>query len=366
MITGYTTLLQRTSLEGISMWSRWQPDRAVFFNSFFVRGRENVLVDPLALEDRDADAIRAEGGVAWIVITTRDHEREAAAAAKTFGARIAAPEADIPEMSVHVDRPLTDGDSVGRGKVVALDGMKSPGEFALYLADCAAVIVGDALWGDPPGSLRMVPDEKLADPQRAALSLRRIWALEPKHILVGDGACIYGNATDAIGAYLQSRPDVLVNKINADELVWTERPGPGRLTRRQAEIGLLIGARKLGYQLFAIEPGCIATPLHAHTCEEELYYVIEGAATLRLPRGEFGVRRGDFIAFPAGDQSAHSLINDSMERCVVLALSNLDPGDSALYPESQKMMVARGVLPRHIVRSGPLLDYYDGESGERS
>src|SRR5579875_1770452 len=85
MMTEDATLLQRTSLEGISMWSRWQPDRALFFNSFFIRGGENVIVDPLALEERDLEAIRAEGGAAWIVITTRDHERETASLAQRLG-----------------------------------------------------------------------------------------------------------------------------------------------------------------------------------------------------------------------------------------------------------------------------------------
>src|SRR5665213_3499760 len=192
MLTDDATLLQRTSIEGISMWSRWQPDRSLFFNSFFIRGRENVIVDPLALEERDLETLRNEGGAAWIVITTRDHEREAGALAEKLHAKIAAPALDLAEMSVEVDRQLQDGDTVEGMHVVQLHGMKSPGEFGLHLAGCATVIVGDALWGDPPGSLRMVPDAKLADPMRAALSLRRLWALEPKHILVGDGHCIFG------------------------------------------------------------------------------------------------------------------------------------------------------------------------------
>lgn len=94
---------------------------------------------------------------------------------------------------------------IHRTSVVQLDGMKSPGEFGLHVADCSTVIGGDALWKDPPGSLRMAPDEKLGDPQRAALSLRRLWELQPKNILVGDGHCIYGNATEKIVGYLESR-----------------------------------------------------------------------------------------------------------------------------------------------------------------
>jgi glyoxylase-like metal-dependent hydrolase (beta-lactamase superfamily II) len=170
-----------------------------------VRGKPNVIVDPLALGEGDVGAIRAQGGAAWIIITTRDHEREAGILAEELNAKIAAPALDVPEMKVEVDRALNDGAALGRVRVVQLEGMKSPGEFGLYIADCETVIVGDALWGDPPGSLRMVPDEKLGNPQRAALSLRRLWELRPKNILVGDGHCIYGNATEKIAGYLASR-----------------------------------------------------------------------------------------------------------------------------------------------------------------
>jgi uncharacterized cupin superfamily protein len=346
------------------MWSRWQPDRSLFFNSFFVRGKENVIVDPLALEERDLEAIRAEGGAAWIVITTRDHEREAGPLAAKLGAKIAAPARDVPEMNVKVDRELQDGDTIGRVSVVQLEGMKSPGEFALYVADCATVIVGDALWGDPPGSLRMVADEKLGDPKRAALSLRRLWALEPKHILVGDGHCIYGNATEAIGAYVESRADVLANKINVDEVFWAPRNGPGNFESRRGEIGLLIGARKLGYQLIEIPAGKIGVPMHGHTAEEELYFVIEGAATIRMPRGEFQIRKGDFVALPVGKNATHTIRNHTNETCLVLALANLDPSDCCVYPDSDKLLFARGIMRRMVSGAGGAdLDYWHGEKG---
>jgi glyoxylase-like metal-dependent hydrolase (beta-lactamase superfamily II) len=188
------------------MWSRWQPDRSLFFNSFVVRGRDNLIVDPLALGERDVEALRGEGGAEWtILITTRDHEREAAILAEELGAKIAAPTLDAPEMQVAIDRQLRDNDQLDRVRIVQLEGMKSPGEVGLYVADCETVIVGDALWGDPPGSLRMVPDEKLGNPQTAARSLRRLWELQPKNILVGDGHCIYGSATEKIASYLASR-----------------------------------------------------------------------------------------------------------------------------------------------------------------
>ncbi len=205
MLVDENMLLQQTSLDGISIWSRWQPDRTLFFNSFFIRGPENVIVDPLALGERDVETLRGLGSAQWIVITTRDHEREAGILAEELHAKVAAPARDAAEMNVKIDRELHGGETIGRARVVQFDGMKSPGEFALYIADCATVIVGDALWGDPPGTLRMVPDQKLGDPQRAAFSLRQLWELQPQNILVGDGHCIYGNATEKIAAYLSSR-----------------------------------------------------------------------------------------------------------------------------------------------------------------
>ncbi len=355
----------RTAIDGVFMWSRWQPDRALFFNSFFIKGDENVIVDPVAIEESDLRAIENEGGAAWIVITTRDHEREAAAFAQRFQAKIAAPQLDIPEIKVPVDRALHDGDTVDCAEVVQLEGMKSPGEFALYLKDCATIIVGDALWGDPPGALRMAPDAKLLDPQKAALSLRRLWALEPRNILVGDGYSIFGGATAAIETYLESRSDVLIYKINLDELPhWKTRKGPGRHQRKQAEVGLLIGARKLGYQVFNVAPGNFATAMHAHSEEEELYVIFHGSGTIRFPFGEYPIRKGDMIALPVGERGAHRIQNTGSTNLIALALANTASDDCVYYSDSDKLLVARHVMRRMVSgNKGVDLDMWEGESG---
>ncbi|TAM57546.1 cupin domain-containing protein [bacterium] len=365
MTSKETTLLQRTSLPGIAMWSRWQADRSMFFNSFFVEGEENLIVDPLALEDADLRTIEAAGGAAWIVVTTRDHERQAGALAQRLHARIAAPERDLKELTVKVERALRDGDTLGRARIVQFDEMKSPGELGLYLADCETMIVGDALQGDPPGSLRMVPDAKLGDPKRAALSLRRILALQPRNILMGDGHCVFGNATQALEEYLATRTDVLIHKINLDELTdWTERHGPGRLHRRQAEVGFLLGAHRLGYQVLEIAPGEWGSPLHGHTEEEELYVIFDGSGTIRFTFGEYPIRKGDVIALPTGKRGAHQLRNTGPSKLVVLALANNEPGDGCFYPDSDKLLFARNTMPRMVSGNrGTDLDYWDGESG---
>lgn len=363
--TPFALPFARTAVDGVFMWSRWQPDRSVFFNSFFVKGEENVIVDPLPLDEAGCRAIENQGGATWVVITTSDHERDAETVAKRFGAKLAAPRADVPGMRAYVDVALEDGDTAGRTRVVQLLGMKTAGEVALFIEDCKTVIVGDALWGDPPGALRMVPDAKLGNPQEAVLSLRRLWALEPETILVGDGQPIFAGAACAIQRFLEARDDVLIYKINLDELThWKTRKGPGRHERRQAEVGLLIGARKLGYQVFDVAPGHFATAMHAHSEEEELYVVFEGSGTIRFPFGEYPVRKGDMIALPVGRQATHRLQNTGKTNLVVLALANNAADDCVYYPDSDKLLVARHVMPRMVSGNrGADMGTWEGEPG---
>lgn len=342
------------------MWSRWQPDRNVYFNSHFVYGgEENVLVDPLPLDDADAAEIAAHGGVQWIVITNRDHERAAGDAARRYGAKIAASKPDLHEMSVHVDRVLRDDDLIAGARVIALDGLKTAGEFALWLRSKRTLIVGDALWGDPAGSLRMLPDEKLADPLRAARSLRRLRAVHPSHLLVGDGAPIFDRAYQAITDFLETRAAAHVNIANLDELTYWTSKGPRAYGGDDAEIGFLLGAEKLGYRAARLGPGDAFCPMHWHTAEEELFIVWEGTPTLETPHGSKTLRPGDLIAFPTREFGAHKLVNRSDAPATVIMIANTDSYDVCFYPDSKKLLVD---ATDTIVRSEPTLDYYDGET----
>lgn len=354
--------MQRLALPGVAMWSVWQPDRDMYFNSFFLeRPDGNIVVDPLATSDADVAFLRACGGIAWIVITNRDHERGARELATAFGAKIAAGEGEAPLLSGPVDRALKHDEVLALGiDVVTLEGGKTPGEIALHLRGSKTAIVGDSLWGDPAGSLRLPPDEKLIDPPKAVLSLRQIWALRLDVLLVGDGACIFGNADSIIGDCLQARSDAYVNRINLDELYPEEfSEGNGRYAGTFHEIGLLIGARKLGYQITTLPPGKRFCPLHAEDSEEELFIVWEGEAVIRTLRGKYTCRAGDVIAFPEGDIGTHQVINESDKPCRVFMLGREDPNGVAYYPDSNKLNI--GSRKRLIIRAEPVLDYYDGE-----
>jgi hypothetical protein len=213
--------MQKTILDGVFLWSAWQSDRNLFFNAHFIKTSDgNCIVDPLPLSEGDAAEIDGHGGAEWVIITNRDHQRDAECVAQRFNAKIAASAPDAEEMSVSVDRLLSDGESIATARVIALDGLKTAGEFALFFSDRSTVLVGDALWGDPVGSVRLIPDEKLIDPMRGTLSLLKLRAVFPKHLLLGDGAPIFNTAFEAISACLDARPRVLTNRVNIDELTW--------------------------------------------------------------------------------------------------------------------------------------------------
>ncbi len=329
------------------------------FNGTFVEAPDgNFVVDPIAPDEATLREL-CERGVAQIVITNRDHERASAAVALATGARIVASRGDAGMLTVHVDRVVDDGDSVGEWRILGLQGAKTPGEIVLCNPRLRTAIAGDVLWGTPAGSLTLMPDAKLADPVQAALSVRRLRKLHLQHLLVGDGAHVFGNATDLIGGAIAARGDVAIARINLDELIYPpfdEEPKPYGAT--VAEIGLLLGASKLGYAAARLQRGQVFCPLHWHTREEELFVVISGTPSVRTPQGVWRLRAGDCIAFVTDPSGAHSLFNDAEEEAVVLLVANTDKGDACFYPDSNKHVVeATGTM----VRNEPLLDYYDAE-----
>lgn len=352
--------MQPTVVPGVFMWSVWQPARRVFFNSYFLTMPDgNVVVDPLALLPEQSAEITERGGVAWVVVTNRDHERMAREVAAQFGAKIAASKDDAPLLTGPVDLVLKDGDEPFAGlRVIAFEGLKSPGEIALSLPKHNAAIVGDALWGDPAGSVRMLDDDKLLDPACAVMSLRKLWALRLDVLLVGDGACLFADADRIIGKYLQSRTGAYVNRINIDEIAAEHEVDPGEYEVTLYEIGDMIGARKLGYWMVELAPGKRFCPLHSHQLEEEMFFVWEGRPTIRTLRGTFECRPGDVIAFPVGDAGAHQLLNASDKPCKVFLLGMNEDEEVCYYPDSDKVSIGGRRLR---VRASPHLDYYDRE-----
>lgn len=193
-------------LPGIWQWSWFSQEKQLDFNGLFMTvGEHRVLVDPPPMTP-DETAQIARGSVDYIVITNRDHEREAARYKAEFRCRVMAPELDAPQMEIEADRTYKDGELLPGGIwAVHLKDQKSPGECALFIQQGKGVmIVGDALIGKPAGSVSMLPPEKYADVGRAREGLRRLLKYQFDALLVGDGASILTGAKRAVEKLLQS------------------------------------------------------------------------------------------------------------------------------------------------------------------
>jgi uncharacterized cupin superfamily protein len=161
--------------------------------------------------------------------------------------------------------------------------------------------------------------------------------------------------------------------VNIDEVAVRE-DGKGGFRFRTRRLGPEAGGRALGCSHFELPPGKTSFPFHFHSNTEEAIYVLEGTGTMRIGADHVEVRAGDYVAFPCGPDTAHTLTNTGAAPLRYLAMSG--PGtpitlDVIAYPDSKKVAYASGIDPVKGPRGGgwifglhkeqPRGDYYEDE-----
>ena len=178
-------------------WSWFSEEKQLNFNGHLLTvGEHRILVDPPPMTDSDIAFARQGGPIDYIIVTNRDHAREAAQLREEFHCTVMVPELDAKEMSLTIDKTCRDGELLPGGIwVVHLTHQKSPGESALFLETGKGIlIVGDAIIGHPEGTLRLLPAEKYTDIGQAREGLRRLLKYNFDSLVVGDGASIVTGA----------------------------------------------------------------------------------------------------------------------------------------------------------------------------
>jgi uncharacterized cupin superfamily protein len=167
--------------------------------------------------------------------------------------------------------------------------------------------------------------------------------------------------------------------INIDDIKMQTWPAGASLSGTTAEryeaktgfVGVLIGAKKLGYNITAIPPGKSAFPLHNHHINEEMFFILQGTGEVRFGEATHPIRTGDFIACPPGGKEvAHKIVNTGADDLRYLAVSTKMTPEIVDYPDSGKF----GILaeypqgadekPQRFVfvgREQQSLAYWDGE-----
>jgi glyoxylase-like metal-dependent hydrolase (beta-lactamase superfamily II) len=174
-------------------WSCFNLSRNIDFNGFaWIRPEGNILIDPVALSNHDWHHLESLGGVVWVVLTNSDHLRAAKEIASQTYAKIAGPIGEKAYFPIACDRWLSDGEEVVPGlKVIEIQGSKTPGELALLLEE-TTLITGDLVRSPIAGTLSILPQEKLLNPQQAIASVHRLAELpKVEAVLVGDGWCVF-------------------------------------------------------------------------------------------------------------------------------------------------------------------------------
>jgi len=135
-------------------------------------------------------------------------------------------------------------------------------------------------------------------------------------------------------------------------------------------VGAQIGAQKLGYSFFNVPPGKAAFPYHTHSGNEEMIYIIDGEAILRLGKEELPVAAGTVIACPPGAEYPHQLVNTGNKKLRYLVVSTMEFPDICEYPDSNKIgayataAVGAQVGLRALYVKDRNVNYYEGEDGK--
>jgi len=187
-------------VKGIYTWSWFSPRHQYNFNGFLLVHEDgNLCVDPAEMSEQTLNEI-ANLGVSRILLTNRNHVRAANRVKARCGAPLAISAGDAEHaraQGAQLDEEIAPGQTIGPLTVIGLPG-KSPGEGGLYWSQRRMLIIGDAVIGDPPGRLKLLPDTVVDNPTQLRKSVRGLLDLKFDALLLGDGESILNGARQAL------------------------------------------------------------------------------------------------------------------------------------------------------------------------
>ena len=164
--------------------------------------------------------------------------------------------------------------------------------------------------------------------------------------------------------------------VNIDEVEFQARSAvvpdaaADRFEATFARIGLLVGAKRLGYNIAAVPPGKSAFPYHSHRVNEEMFFVLRGAGEVRIGAQKYPLRAGDIVACPAGGpESAHRSSTPGMRSCATSRSAHSKhprsgvPGLWEVWRDRRVSVTGEARLAPffHFFRLVDGVDYWDGE-----
>lgn len=149
-----------------------------------------------------------------------------------------------------------------------------------------------------------------------------------------------------------------------------ERSQGRKYASKHVPIAPALGAVKLGYNLTELPAGKTAFPYHFHHVNEEMFLILEGEGSVRMPDGTHPLKPGDVVCCPPGPEGAHQIANTGSAPLRYLALSSTQDPEVVEYPDAGKYGVMAGRKAGRPISEAAFhafafvkdrVDYWDGE-----
>jgi glyoxylase-like metal-dependent hydrolase (beta-lactamase superfamily II) len=205
----------REIIPGIFIWGSTYGERPWALNGYAIQLVGGaVLVDPPAPTEEEWPSLDRLRPIEKIVLTNRDHVREAGLFRARYGAALIAGAEEVSQFTtVVIDESVREAEVIAAGlRVIDLPG-KSPGEIGLYLDPTThavsrelggILILGDAMIGHPRGAVSLIPQDKLDNPALLKRSLRKLCDYKFEVLLFCDGEPVLENGKQMIVDFLQT------------------------------------------------------------------------------------------------------------------------------------------------------------------
>jgi len=110
---------------------------------------------------------------------------------------------------------------------------------------------------------------------------------------------------------------------------------------RTLYLGAAAGSEKLYVNIDYVKPGAKSVKYHSHSEQEEFFLILEGSGALRMNDREISVKKGDFVAKPAGKGIAHQFINDGTEVLGILDCGLNETDETVTYPDDGVILLKK-------------------------
>jgi len=126
--------------------------------------------------------------------------------------------------------------------------------------------------------------------------------------------------------------------------------------RSKRALGNHFELQNFGVNHTTLAPGAASALQHHHSKQDELVYILEGTATVRLGSDEIEMKSGTCIGFPAGQGVGHCIVNKSNENVVYLEIGDRAKRDEVDYPEVDLKCIEKNGKWEFLHKDGTLYD----------